>query len=131
MFSNKDLRKLIIPLIIEQILAVAVGMADTVMVSSVGEAAISGVALVDAIGILLIGLFAAMATGGSVVAAQHLGAYKNKEANEAGKQLLLSITILSIVLTIICLVGNRAILEILYGNVEPDVMNNARMYFYI
>ena len=78
MFSNKDLRKLIIPLIIERILAVAVGMADTVMVSSVGEAAISGVSLVDAIAILLIGLFAAMATGGSVVAAQHLGAYNNK-----------------------------------------------------
>lgn len=131
MFSNKDLRKLIIPLIIEQILAVAVGMADTVMVSSVGEAAISGVSLVDAIAILLIGLFAAMATGGSVVAAQHLGAYKNKEAHEAGKQLLLSITILSIVLTAICLIGNRAILEILYGNVDSGVMSSARTYFYI
>ena len=95
MFSNKDLRILIVPLIIEQILAVAVGMADTVMVSSVGEAAISGVSLVDTFAILLIGLFAALATGGSVVAAQYLGGENREKANRTSKQLLLLVTVLS------------------------------------
>lgn len=131
MFSNKDLRKLIIPLIIEQILAVAVGMADTVMVSRVGESAISGVSLVDAIAILLIGLFSAMATGGSVVAAQYLGGKNTEKANESAKQLLLSISVLSILLTIISVIGNRTILSLIYGDLAVDVMKNASVYFYI
>ncbi|HHX54921.1 MAG TPA: MATE family efflux transporter [Clostridiales bacterium] len=131
MFSNKDLKKLIIPLIIEQVLAVAVGMADTVMVSNVGESAISGVSLVDAIAILLIGLFSAMATGGSVVAAQYLGGNNKEKANESSKQLLLSTTVLSILLTVISLVGNKLILRLIYGDLSVVVMKNASIYFYI
>jgi Na+-driven multidrug efflux pump len=73
MFSRKDLIKLIIPLMIEQVLIVTVGMADSMMVSRVGEAAVSGVSLVDTINILLIGMFGALATGGAVVSAQFLG----------------------------------------------------------
>ena len=67
LYSGKDLRKLIIPMIIEQILAIAVGMADTIMVSAAGEAAVSGVSLVDTVNILLINVFSALATGGAVV----------------------------------------------------------------
>jgi putative MATE family efflux protein len=130
-FSNKDLRILIVPLIIEQILAVAVGMADTVMVSSVGEAAISGVSLVDTFAILLIGLFAALATGGSVVAAQYLGGENREKANRASKQLLLLVTVLSTFLAIISLVANKGILQLIYGDISSDVMENARLYFYI
>ena len=73
LYSGKDLRKLIIPLIIEQILAIAVGMADTIMVSAAGEAAVSGVSLVDTVNILLINVFSALATGGAVVSGQFLG----------------------------------------------------------
>ena len=73
MFTNQKLKQLIIPLVIEQILAVLVGMADIMMVSSVSEAAVSGVSLVDSISILIINIFAALATGGAVVAAQYLG----------------------------------------------------------
>ncbi len=131
MFSKKDLRILIIPLIVEQVLAVAVGMIDTIMVSSVGEAAISGVSLVDAIAILLIGLFAALATGGSVVAAQYLGGNNKERANDAAKQLLLLVAALSIVLTVISLIGNKVILDLIYGDIPSDVMENARTYFYI
>ena len=76
LYSGKDLRKLIIPLIIEQILAIAVGMADTIMVSAAGEAAVSGVSLVDTVNILLINVFSALATGGAVVSGHFLGKKK-------------------------------------------------------
>ena len=72
-FSNKNLKKLIIPLIIEQLLAVTVGFADTIMVSNIGETAVSAVSLVDTINILLINIFAALGTGGAVVTAQFIG----------------------------------------------------------
>ena len=73
MFSKQDLKKLIMPLIVEQVLLVAVGMADTIMISSVGEAAVSGVSLVDTVNVLLINIFTALATGGAVVAGHCLG----------------------------------------------------------
>lgn len=78
LYSNSDLRRLILPLIMEQLLAILVGMLDTVMISGVGEAAVSGVSLVDNINILVINIFAAMATGGAVVAGHALG-QKNQE----------------------------------------------------
>lgn len=78
LYSGKDLRKLIIPLIIEQILAIAVGMADTIMVSAAGEAAVSGVSLVDTVNILLINVFSALATGGAVVSGHFLGKRKER-----------------------------------------------------
>ena len=73
MFSKNDLFRLIFPLVIEQILAATIGIADTVMVSGVGEAAVSGVSLVDSINLLLINVFAALATGGAIIVAQYLG----------------------------------------------------------
>ena len=79
LYSGKDLRKLIIPLIIEQILAIAVGMADTIMVSAAGEAAVSGVSLVDTVNILLINVFSALATGGAVVSGHFLGKKKRRK----------------------------------------------------
>ena len=80
MFSNADLRRLIFPLIVEQILAVSVGMVDTMMVSSVGEAATSGVSLVDMVNTLFINIFAAVATGGAVVSSQYLGQKRQDRA---------------------------------------------------
>lgn len=84
LFDNKAIIALIIPLIIEQLLAVLVGMADSVMIASVGEAAVSGVSLVDNVMVLLINLFGALATGGSVVAGQYLG--KNRKKKRTGHQ---------------------------------------------
>lgn len=130
MFTNRDLFKLIIPLIIEQILNVTVGMADGIMVARVGEAAVSGVSIVDSINILLIGLFSAVATGGAVVSSQYLGKKKEKDASLAGEQLIVSGLTLSLTIMIITLLGRNLILDILFGGVEADVMKNARIYFF-
>ncbi len=131
LFSNRDLRKLLIPLIVEQFLAVLVGMIDVVMVAEVGEAAVSGVSLVDAINLLLIQLLAAMATGGAVVAGQLLGCKNEERACHAANQLLFVTTVFSLVIMALSLLGNRVILSILFGRIEADVMSNARLYFYI
>ena len=130
MFTKKDLMKLIIPLIIEQFLAVTVGMADSMMVASVGEAAVSGVSLVDTVNVLLIGLFGALATGGAVVSAQFLGQKNEKAACKAGEQLLVAILALSLVLLGFTLIFGNSTLSLLFGNVSNDVMDNAKTYLF-
>lgn len=130
MFSGRDLVKLIIPLIIEQTLAVTIGMADTIMVTSVGEAAVSGISIVDSINILFINIFAALATGGAIVVAQYLGREDREKSKTAAAQLLSSTTVISIVIMIICLLGQNLLLDLVYGNVEAAVMANARTYFF-
>jgi putative MATE family efflux protein len=130
MFTKKDLMKLIIPLIIEQLLAVTVGMADSMMVARVGEAAVSGVSLVDTLNILLIGLFGAMATGGAVVSAQLLGQRNESAACKAGEQLLVATLALSLILMALALIFGNGILSFLFGNVSTDVMDNATTYLF-
>ncbi|QNM05230.1 MATE family efflux transporter [Qiania dongpingensis] len=131
MFSKRDLRRLLIPLIVEQFLAVLVGMVDVVMVAGVGEAAVSGVSLVDAINLLLIQLLGAMATGGAVVAGQYLGCKNEERACRAANQLLLVTTVISAAIMVIALVGNRVILSVIFGKIDADVMADASLYFYI
>ncbi len=131
MFSRKDLMKLIIPLIIEQLLSVTVGMADGMMVSRVGaEAAVSGVSLVDTINILMIGLFGALATGGAVVSAQFLGRKEEKLACKAGEQLITVVLVLSLIIMAVSLLFSDRILSLLFGEVSTEVMENARIFFY-
>jgi len=122
---------LLMPLIIEQFLAVAVGMADTVMVSSVGESGVSAVSLVDAINILLINVFAALATGGAVVAGQNIGRKKLDKANEAGEQLILFVALVSIVIMILMYLGRNFILDTVFGSIEPMVRDYASRYMMI
>lgn len=131
MFSKKDLTKLIIPLVIEQLLAVAVGMADTMMIASRGEAAVSGVSIVDTLNVLLINLFAALASGGAVVAAQYVGHKDEENAKTAANQLILSITVVSGVIMAFALLTNGPLLRLIYGKIDAEVMNNARIYYYI
>ena len=127
LFSRNDLIRLIIPLVIEQLLAVTIGMADSVMVSSVGEAAVSGVSLVDSLNLLFINIFSALATGGAVVASQYIGRQDVKSACSAAKQLLYSITFLAAVTMALALVFQRPLLKI-FGNVDADVYQNCRTY---
>ena len=131
MFTRKDLAKLLLPLIVEQLLAVLVGMADVVMVAAVGETAVSGVSLVDSISILIIQMLAALATGGSVVCAQYIGKKQPENACEAAGQLILVTTMVSVVIAVIALIGNRHLLSIIFGKVEDSVMGNAQIYFWL
>lgn len=122
---------LILPLIVEQLLAVAVGMADTVMVASVGEAAVSAVSLVDSINILMINIFAALATGGAVVAGQYLGRREAKKASQSGEQLIIFVTLLSLVVTALLYLGKGFILRTVFGSIEPQVEAYANQYLMI
>ena len=130
MFTRKDLVKLLAPLIIEQILAVLVGMVDVVMVAAVGETAVSGVSLVDAINMLIIQMLAALATGGAVVSAQFIGRKDTEKACKAAGQLISVTTMASVGLMTFALVTNRSLLRqswVLY----PKKMKMRRIVFMI
>ncbi len=130
-FTGRQLRALIVPLVLEQILGLTVGMADSIMVSSAGETAVSGVSLVDSINILLVNTFASVSTGGAVVAAHRLGEKKREAANKTADQLLMCVTGIALLVTALSLLFNRPILKLIFGNVEESVMNNAVIYFYM
>ncbi len=129
LFSRQDLKRLVIPLLLEQLLVVLIGLADTVMVSSVGEAAVSGVSLVDTINILLIGVFSSMATGGAVVCSQYLGKKDLPHATIAAKMLFYVILICSCGLMILCLLFRGPVLQMIFGHIEPEVMQAGQTYF--
>ena len=131
LFDNRALMALIIPLIIEQMLAVLVGMADSIMVASVGEAAVSGVSLVDNIMVLLINVFAALGTGGAVVAGQYLGQQRKEKACQAAEQLVWFITICAVVITLVIYACKYWILHGVFGQIEADVMGHADTYLMI
>jgi putative MATE family efflux protein len=122
---------LIWPLLVEQLLQITLGMADIVMVASLGESAVSGVSLVDAINVLLTQIFAALATGGAVVCSQYIGGKRHDMANKTAKQLLYTITVIAVVILVIGAVFYKPLLSIIFGKVEDDVMSASRTYFII
>ncbi len=131
MFSTEQLQKLIYPLIIEQILAITVGMADTIMISYAGESAMSGVSLVDMINTLMINIFIAVSTGGAVILSQYLGSKNTKKASKAASQLIMISAVIAIVFMIVFILGNHFVLKLFFGAIEFDVMKNAKIYFLI
>ena len=131
LFTNRDLRKLIIPLVIEQILAVFVGLADTIMIAAAGEAAVSGVSLVDTVNVLVINIFSALATGGAVVAGHCLGQKDNENASKSAWQMILVSSVFSIVITALFIGAHDFILRTVFGQIEADVMASAKIYLII
>ena len=122
LFSSKDLRKLIIPLMFEQLLAVLVGLVDTLMVSQSGEAAVAGVALVDNINRLIIQVMAALATGGAVVCSQYIGKGRDDESRKSGAQLETVLLIFSVIMTAFSVSFTRPLLKVIFGTVEDSVL---------
>lgn len=131
LFSRQDLKKLMIPLIIEQALAISIGLFDTLMVSSCGEAAVSGVSLVDSISVLLIQILSALATGGAVVCSQYIGKGEVGRAKVSASQLMLIMLVTSGTVMLLVLCAHSALLRFIFGQIEPDVMSNAEIYFII
>ena len=129
LYSNQDLRKLLVPIIVEQLLSSLMGTADTMMVSNVGSAAISAVSLVDSINILVIQALSALAAGGAILCSQYLGSSNKKAANESARQVLFVMTVLSVTLSAICLLFRGPLLHVIFGAVETDVMTNSQIYF--
>jgi putative MATE family efflux protein len=128
-FTKKDLHRLIFPLVLEQFLAMTIGACDTVMVSSVGEAGVSGVSLIDQLTQLFIQLFAAFATGGAVVSSQYLGQKSDEKARSASRQLIYISLFAAFLIIAVCLPLRSYILNFIYGGSGQDVMNNALIYF--
>ena len=131
LFTQTQMLKLTWPLLVEQFLAVTVGMADTMMVSRCGEAAISGVSLVDMINNLIIVLFSALATGGAVVVSQFLGAREQKSANKSAGQLILLSGILGLGVGGLCFVLARPMIRLFYGSIDADVLDAGTLYLKI
>lgn len=131
LFSRKDIFKIVVPLIIEQLLAVTIGMFDSIMVSSAGDAAISGVSLVDTVNLLLNYLFSALATGGAVVISHQLGKKDLKGANHAAKQLIVTVFACASLVMLFAVCLRTTLLKLVFGKVATDVMANARIYFLI
>ena len=129
LFNRQQLISLFLPLVAEQALSISIGLADTLMVSSVGEAAVSGVSLVDSFNVLMIQLLSALATGGAVVASQYIGHQEPKRAKASAAQIMFIMISLSVVTAVIVAVGRHAILRGIFGSIDADVMRYAETYF--
>ncbi len=131
LFSNKSLKAMIVPLFLEQLLVMLVGMADTLVVSYAGEAAVSGVSLVNQFNTIFIYLFTALASGGAVVISQYIGRKANDDAGESASQLLSFSTIFSMLIAALVLIGNERMLRLMFGKVEDSVMRSCITYLRI
>lgn len=130
-FTNRVLKNMIIPLVIEQIFVMMVGIADMVMISYAGEAAISGVALVDMIGYMVTTVLAALDTGGAVIVSQYLGKKDRGNANQSASQLVTVSFLFSMAIMLFCVLFRTMVLRMLFGQVMPDVMEAAKIYFLV
>ncbi len=131
LFDKKQLCWLILPIVIEQLLNSLMGMVDTMMVSTVGSAAISAVALVDSINNLVIQIFSAMAAGAAIICSQFIGSGDNEGSSQTARQVVLTVFVIAVSVSAVCLLGGERLLLLIFGSVEDAVMRNARSYFLI
>ena len=118
LFPRRQLTALLLPLIAEQALSVTIGLADTLMVSSVGEAAVSGVSLVDTFNTLMIQIMSALATGGAVVASPYIGHREEKNARASAAQILFILSVFSLAVAAVVVVGRHALLRGIFGSID-------------
>ena len=131
MFSNQDLKKLIVPLFLEQLLVALVGMADVFVIGFVGEAAVSGVSLVNSFNTIFLNLFTALAAGGAVVISQYIGREEKELASRSACQLAAAAALFSVAAAVLILLNCKPLLRLLFGKVEPEVMSACVTYLKI
>lgn len=131
LFDNKALFLLLVPIVVEQLLNSFMGMVDTTMVSTVGSEAISAVSLVDSFNNLIIQVFSAMAAGAAIICSQYLGSGNEKQTNKAARQVVLTVTVISVSVMLVCLAGRERMLRFIFGEVEDQVMRGCLVYFLI
>lgn len=131
MFSNKDLKNMIIPMFFEQLLVMLVGIVDTFVISYAGESAVAGVSLVNSFNTIFIYLFTALASGGAVVISQYIGKKDKENSVKSSSQLFMFSTIFSIVIAVLVLIFNESLLKLLFGEVENSVMDACITYLRI
>lgn len=130
-FSRRDIFWLVWPLVIEQLLNVLIGMVDVLMVASLGEAAVSGVSLIDSLNNLVFQVLFALAAGGNVVISKFIGAKDQKNGAKASAQLITITVGMMLCFTCIMIIGRQNVLSLLFGSVEADVMSDALIYLQI
>lgn len=128
-FTNRQLVSLILPMLAEQLLGITVGLADSLMVATVGDASISAVSLVDSVSALMIYIFSAMATGGAVVAGQYLGRREREEACRSAQQLMVLLGVVSLAVTTLLYLFRDLIVTRLFGHIDADVMEATNIYY--
>lgn len=126
LFDNRTLLGLLLPIILEQFLNSLMGMVDTMMVSTVGSEAISAVSLVDSINNLVIQIFAAMASGATIICSQYIGSGNKKESNRAAGQVVLTVFVISLLIAVFCILGGEKLLRLAFGTVEYSVMEDRK-----
>ena len=131
MFSNKDLKNLIVPLFLEQLLMALVGIVDVFVIGFVGEAAVSGVSLVNSFNTIFLNLFTALAAGGAVVISQYIGRQEKDHAGQTASQLLTASVILSVLISVVILLTNTSLMRLMFGKVDADVMDACVTYLRI
>ena len=130
LFTNKQLIALMLPVVMNSAMGSLVAMADSVMVSKVGEVAISAVSLVGTIMVVAYSLFGALSVGGSVLTSQYIGAGKYAEAKHSTGQLILMSLFVSTVFGVLCILFAEPLLRLCFGSIEDAVMEDALTYFY-
>ena len=131
LFTRKELAKIIVPLMIEQLLAISIGIIDSMMVSSAGEAVVSGVSLVDTLNLFWVYLFSALAGGGAVVISQFIGKKDYEKAAASAKQLIWVVFLAAATLSVIVVTFKTSLLKLIFGKISDEVMANARIYLMI
>lgn len=131
LYPNRAMFLLLVPIVIEQLLNSFMGMADTMMVSNVGSEAISAVSLVDSINNLVIQMFAAMASGAAIICSQYIGHKDREGSNRAARQVLLTVLVISLSMTLLGLLLRKPLLRLIFGQIDPGVMDKAMSYFLV
>lgn len=131
LFTSRQMWALLIPVMLEQFLNSFMGMADTMMVSRIGSAAVSAVSLVDSINVLIIQIFAAMATGATILCSQYIGGGNEEKANDVAYQVTLTVFIISVVISVTSIITCRPLLSLIFGQIEQDVMDASVIYFLV